>query len=146
MDNNIFTVNFSRLKKLEVRNLAISVIRIVGKHNPEDLQIKEIFDNLVELEPQIELLIKGYASHSLTPEINKLRKKRNAFTRGLLDRIRTIEDGGIEDMKQSIKIAKPIAMYHLQGLSKEREVIKVETISFNDWLKESSSTTVLVKK
>ena len=129
MDNNILTVSFSRLNKLEVQNLAENVITIVEKHNPENLQIKEIFDKLVELEPQIDLLTYGYASHWLTPEINKLRRKRNAFTRGLLDRMRTIEDVEIEGMEQSIQIAKPTAIKYLQGLSKKREKTKVQIIS-----------------
>ena len=129
MDKNILTVSFSRLNKLDFQNLAESVITIVEKHNPENLQIKEIFDKLVELEPQIELLTYGYASHWLTPKINKLRRNRNAFTRGLLDRMRTIEDGEIEGMQQSIEIAKPTAIKYLLGLSRKREKTKVQIIS-----------------
>ena len=129
MDTNILKINFSKLKKLEVQNLAESVITIVEKHNPEDLQIKEIFDKLVELQPRIDLLTIGYGAHRLTKEINKLRRRRNAFTQGLINKMKTIEDGGIEGMENHIAIAKPKAILYLQGLSKESEKTKVQTIS-----------------
>lgn len=129
MDRNILKINFSKLQKLEVRSLARRVIEIVEKHNPENLQIKEIFDKLVELQPQIDHLDNGCTSHWLTKEINKLRRRRNAFAQGLLNRIKTIQDGEVNGMEKSAKIVMPIAIHYLQGLSREKEVVKVETIS-----------------
>lgn len=129
MDKIILKINFSKLKKLEVRSLAKSVIEIVEKHNPEDLQIKEIFDKLVELEPQIDHLNAGYTSHWLTKEISILRRRRNALAQGLLNRIKAIHNGAVTGMVESAKIAMPIANHYLQGLAKEKENIKVETIS-----------------
>lgn len=129
MYTNILKISFSKLKKLEVQFLAKSVIEIVEHHNPENLQIKEIFDKLVELQPQIDQLKIGYGPHPLTLELNKARKKRNAFAQGIINQMRTIENGGMSGMEKSIKVAKPKILQYLKGFSKKSEKIKMQTIS-----------------
>lgn len=66
---------FSRLLKLEVPALAKSVIEVVEKHNPEELQIKEIYDLLLEKDPLIKNLIVIYGVHSATVALKPLREQ-----------------------------------------------------------------------
>ena len=52
----LIKIPLSRLLKIEVPRLALRVIEIVEKHNPEELHIKEIFDLLVAELPNIQKL------------------------------------------------------------------------------------------
>ena len=133
MNSNISNINLSQLKKLEVQYLATSVIRIVEKHNPESLKIKEIFDELVEQKPQIKLLKVQYGPHPITPKINKLRKRRNAFCQGMMDQMKAIENGQKNGTEEALIIAKPIVLHYLQGLSKNNEkILKQILVQFFD--------------
>lgn len=69
------SIPFSRLLKLEIPSLAKDVIRIVEKHDPEVLQIKEVFDLLVAEEPQIAKLNALYGVHPLTLKLKPMRNE-----------------------------------------------------------------------
>ncbi len=66
-------VPFSRLLKMEVPSLAKDVIKIVEKHSPEELQIKDVFDLLVEQMSLIKQLDALYGVHPITLELKPLR-------------------------------------------------------------------------
>ena len=44
MRHKFISLPFSRLLKLEIRKVAFDVIKIVEEHNPEELQIKPMYD------------------------------------------------------------------------------------------------------
>ena len=115
MNKNILKISFSRLKKQEVKQLASRVIIAVEGFNPETLQIKEIYDFLVELEPQIESLKLGYISHPISIELIALRKQRIALANGIIDQMKIIENGKISDMGDAVKVALPIVLKYLQS-------------------------------
>lgn len=118
MSNLIYKISFSYLRKEEIKTLASRVITIVEKHDPENLKINEIFDLLVELQPQIESLDLGYIAHPVSETLNELRKQRIAFAQGLINQMGMIEKGKLTGMEESLKVAKPIVLQHLQSLSK----------------------------
>ncbi len=66
---------FSRLLKLELPELAEDVIRVVERHNPEELLIKEVHDFLLAEKPHIDLLSSPHGAHPLTCELTPLREK-----------------------------------------------------------------------
>ena len=68
-------LSFSRLLKIEVPKLAKLVIEIVEKHDPEELQILEIYNLLQEQTPLIQKLNAMYGVHPLTVELKPLREK-----------------------------------------------------------------------
>ena len=80
MKESVLIVGFSRLLKLEVQKMANDVIRIVGKYNPEELQIKPMFDLLVAEQPKIDGLRVKFRGHPLT---KKLRLSTNIILRSL---------------------------------------------------------------
>ena len=71
----IVGVPFSRLLKLELPELAEQVIRIVEKHNPEELKIQEVFELLVEEQAQIDNLNARYGVHPLSIKLKPMREK-----------------------------------------------------------------------
>ena len=129
MNHFIKTIRFSGLWKLELPELANSVIEIVEKHNPEILKIKDFFDLLVEQKPQIELLLVPYGPHPITEEINNLRKQRKAFARGIINRLNTIQDGGKASAKPHLRVARPVAISHLLNLSRTNNKVTSQRVT-----------------
>ena len=139
MKKNIINLNFSQLKKIEVQTLANRVLAIVEKHNPEALKIDQIFDILVEQKPQIKLLKVGYGPHPITKDLKALRKRRNAFMQGLINRLNTIENTKMSGMEEALKVAKPDVLRYMQGLSREsEETITGTVIQFFDFIQENT--------
>lgn len=72
----LIQIPMSRLLKLELPRFAERFIAIVESHNPEELQIKEVFDLLVAETPSINNLIDRYGAHPLTKELRELQRMR----------------------------------------------------------------------
>ena len=129
MNNLIKRIRFTGLWKLELPELANSVIEIVEKHNPEILKIEDFFDLLVEQKPQIDLLLVPYGPHPITEEINNLRKQRKAFARGIINRLNTIDDGGKASAKPHLKVAKPVVNSHLKSLARSNNKVTSQRVT-----------------
>jgi hypothetical protein len=139
MSIKIVNISFSRLKKQELKTLASRVIAIGQKYNPETLKINELFDSLVALQPQIDSLDLGYIAHPITKPLQVLRKQRNAYAQGIIDRLKFIENAMVSGMEESVKVAKPIVKQHLQNLWKYDDVKVYQNInSFFKTLSENS--------
>ena len=133
MYKNIFRIGFSRLKKLEVQFLASSVIEIVEKYDPETLNIKEIFDKLVEQTPQIDLLRVAYGPHPITSDLNMLRTRRDAFAQDVINQMKTAERAKESGKEDALKVAKPVLLRYLKTLSRKSEKsIRQTLIQFFD--------------
>ena len=140
MNTNIQNIAISQLKKLEVQFLASSVIEIVQKHDPEILLIKDIFDKLVELEPQIGLLKIPYGPHPMTAELKKMRRRRIAYAQEIINRIHTMEYAKVEGTEGSIMVAKPIVHRYLKGLSNNsQKAINQTVVQFLDTAKKDEN-------
>ena len=138
MHNNISRISFSKLKKEEVRNLAGRVIVAVEAHDPETLQIKEIYDLLVELQPQIKALKLRHIAHPVSKKLDALRKQRIGYSQGIIKQIETIERTQPKEMQEPLELAKPILLHHLKGLWGENDVKVYENIEIlSDMIKEN---------
>ena len=122
MYKNILKFDISRLRKLEVRLLANRVITTVEGYNPVTLKIKEVYDLLVEQEPQIEFLDVGYGPHPISPNLSGMRRKRRAIGQGIVDQIRSIENGKMIGTDNDIEVAKRSVTRYLQGIWKKDDV------------------------
>ncbi len=117
MNKTILNITFSRLQKREIKNLTLRVIKAVDGYDPEALKIKEIYDLLVEMKPQIDSLQLRHLAHPISDDLKALRRQRIAFAQGIVDQMKTLEYGATGD-KNSLKVAKPLIMQHLKGLSR----------------------------
>ena len=116
MNKKILKISFSKLRKLEVKNLARRVIETVDGYDPETLKIKEIYDLLVEMEPQIEFLDVGYGPHPISPHLNELRRKRRAIGQGIVDQMKSLENGKMIGTEKDVEFAKRFVTRYLQGV------------------------------
>ena len=72
----IIKINYPRLLKLEVPEIAERVIRVFEEFDPEEFKIKDAYDQLVAQQPQIMALLAKYNAHPLTASLNELRRRR----------------------------------------------------------------------
>ena len=92
MENKFLSLPYGSLLKIEVRKVALEVIRIIEEHNPEELQIKPMYDVLLAEEPKIKALIVPYKGHPITKILKRIRKERNVHVRAIKFELRKIID------------------------------------------------------
>lgn len=123
-------VPYARLLKLELPELADNVIRVVDKHNPEELQIESIIDLLRAEEPQINLLTSRYGVNPMTAKISLAIDKLLLSVSAINLQLRIVlKESNLETL-QHYPVVKHAMDRHLQKLrdSKNYTVInrKVE--------------------
>lgn len=117
----IFKVNYSRLLKLELPELAERVVSIFEEYDPEEFKIKEAYDQLVAQEPQIAALLARYGAHPLTTTLNRLRKKRLMYASEIVSQLKFHLRDNNED--QTLINAKVSVDQFLLHLSKNNEEV-----------------------
>lgn len=85
---HILKVNYSRLLKLELPELAERVVGVFETYDPEEYKIKEAYDQLVARQPQIEALLAQYVEHPMTVSLDFLRKKRARYAAEITSQMR----------------------------------------------------------
>ena len=83
MEHKLVSLPFAKLLKLEVRKVALEVIRIVDSHDPELLQLQTMFDVLLAEKPKITALDVPYKGHPATKILVRLRRERNVHVRSI---------------------------------------------------------------
>ena len=134
MSKKISKMYFSRLRKIEVKDLASKVITIVEGYDPEALKIKEIFDLLVEQKPQIDFLDVPYGPHLISSDLVALRRRRIAIAQGIVDKVKSIEYGKTIGTDEDLKIAKSFVTRYLKGLRRDDQdeaLQKVKQINYH---------------
>ena len=92
MEYTIISLPFSRLLKIELRKVALEVIRIVETHDPELLQIKPMYDVLLAEKPKVIGLDVPYKGHPASKALKRLRKERNVHVRSIKYELRKVID------------------------------------------------------
>ena len=81
--NEIMSIPFSRLLKLEVPQLAEKLIVILEKYDPEVLKFSEMNDLFLAQKPNIDAMTVPYKGHEITPKLKRLRAKLNLEVRSI---------------------------------------------------------------
>ena len=125
-------IPLSRLLKLELPRFAERMIRIVESHNPEELQIKELYDSLVAESPKIKNLTDKFGPHPLTQELKRLREMRSLYISAIRLRLKIVikEDAG--GACENVKIARENINHFLHNLtlSKNDEMFNQKVAHF----------------
>ena len=72
-DMELKKVPFKKLLKLELPELAEQIIRVVESHNPKELQIENVYNQLVAQTPSIDMLTSGFGTNPLSDEMAEAR-------------------------------------------------------------------------
>lgn len=103
---SLISISYSSFLKVEVPRFALRVIEIVEKHNPEELQINEIFEQLVAEQPTIDKLQDKYAAHPLTEELSELRRMRSVYIGSLRQQLRVAISEDKSRVDKDVKLVK----------------------------------------
>lgn len=130
---------FSRLVKLELPDLAESVIKKMDDYDPELLKIKEAFDLLAEMQPQINLLRLSYGPHEITKELHVLRKKRQTFASLITYQTKALSKDEMEEAYEAIKLVRGAVNIHLKNLGRKGDrIIHQNLLEFFRKIEESA--------
>lgn len=113
-------VPYSRLYKLEVPRLATRVIEIVEKHDPETLKIKEVFDLLLAVQPQMDALKAPRGASPFTEQLTPLRRQLLMYVGAINNRLSIVVREDVLAQDKDVKIAKIFIKSYLHGLSKSK--------------------------
>lgn len=122
----LMTIPFSKLLKVELSRFAMRVIGILERHNPEELHIKELFEDLVALTPFIKNLKDKHGPHPLTAELRDHRQMRALYVSAIKFNLKVVtredESGDNIDVKtvkyeidhflNSLKLSRNEEMYN----------------------------------
>ena len=128
MQKKIYKIRYSRLLKLEVQELGEETIRIVEKHKPEELLIKDMYDLLLTSRSHIESLRVPYRGHAASKLLKSKRKERNWL-------VRTIK----------FNLAKAVAFDEAKE-NKDMIVLQIEVTRFLDNYYKNQNEVVLIQK
>ena len=92
MEHKIVNLPFAKLLKIEVRKVALEVIRIVEEHNPEELQIQTMYDVLLAEKPKMLALDPPFKGHPASVILRRLRRERNVHVRAINFELRKVID------------------------------------------------------
>ena len=90
MRKNIISIPFSKLLKLEVQDMALEVIRILEKHDPELLQLEPMYELLLAEKPKIAALEVPHRGHPASKKLARLRKERNVHVSSIKFELRKV--------------------------------------------------------
>ena len=113
-------IPFTKLLKVELSRFAMRMIEIVEKHNPEELNIKELFDALVAETPRINNLKDKYGAHPLTEELRELRKIRALYVSVIRLRLKVVTRENKSGVNKDVKTVREFINHFLHNLSLSR--------------------------
>ena len=121
---------FSSFLKAEVAEFANKTIEIVGKANPNELLIAPVFEPLLELKPEIDLLTIRYGTdpHRAKIELSKSKLMLTISTMKL--KVRLISKSGVDEGLHVIKIAIDTYLRYLSAPRKNDKVVAQQVKGF----------------
>jgi len=122
------TIPFNRLLKLELPLLTNRIIEIVAKNNPEALKIKESFDLLEKLIPQLIKLEKRHGPHPITEKLNTLRKSRLKYALLITTQLSVYILDDEMDLHVAAEVVQPLVQRFLIGLRRNNDDIITENV------------------
>lgn len=113
-------VPFTKLLKLELPSLAKSVIEIVGRHSPEELNIDAVYDLLLDEKPRIEKLNAIYGVHPVSVELKPKREELMLKVSDLKLQVRLASKINTDEKRNASAVMKLAVDTHMENLRKSK--------------------------
>lgn len=110
-----------KLTKLELPQLANSVIELVEEYDSETLKVTEAFKLLTEKQSMIDYLEVSYGPHPLTPQLSSLREKRHTFASALTVQMGVVSKTAKDDPGYAMKTTQMLINRYLINLRAHNE-------------------------
>lgn len=128
MSKIITPISFTKVPKLEFRQLVDGTIEIVAKNSPAALHIEGIFNLLLEVQPQLSKLVVVYKKNELTPVVQNLRTKRRDMLSSILKMSTSLTKANLSSMTNELTIVLPFIDKYFKNILGDRTRIANERI------------------
>lgn len=134
VEPELIKIPLSRLLKVEVPRFALRVIGIVEQYNPEELQIKELYDLLVAEKPNIDKLTDKYGPHPETEDLVNLRKMRALYISTIRFHLKVVIREDKSGVNRNVKTVREHLNHFFNNLeaSKNEEMFNQKIVQFLD--------------
>jgi len=116
MSKIITPISFTKVPKLEFKQLVNHTVEIVAKNDPAALHIDGIYNLLLEVQPQLSKLKVVFRKHELTPTIQKLRSKRKELFASILKMQMTLSKAKLSTMTEELVIVLPFVDKYFKNI------------------------------
>ncbi len=110
---------YSAFLKIEIPRFAERLIGIIEKHNPEELQIKKMYNLLVVEKPRIEKLTDKFGAQPLTEELAKLREMGSLRISKIRFRLKEVLKENKSGLNRKLEAVKSVFTHFLKNIEVE---------------------------
>lgn len=121
-------ISFSRLWKNEFRALVNKVVGVLDQFNPEALNLKFVYDKLVEAQAELSLLLVPEGKHPITTELSANRKNRKTLIRTLVSQIRILNSANAVYNIPQLEIVTPFVVRYLNPIVNVNSTVQTDVL------------------
>ncbi len=130
MKNFIFvSITFSRLWKSEFRDLVNTVVEILKAHNPEELDLKFVYNQLMEAQASLQALHIQYRKDPNTEIIKENRNQLSILIAALVAQIRVLKRANAVYTIPQLNQIAPFVERYLKPIVTSNSVKKSDTLN-----------------
>ena len=134
----VMKIAVSRLLKTEVQLLLRDTVRILEKHDPELLRLKDVLHILKKQEEKIHFFTMPHKGHVLTVKLDQLRKKRLKCASLIAGQVSSLEKSFLSSIQHNAETVKFLSDTYLTYLGQMNQYdIDMQIMLFFSNLKES---------
>jgi hypothetical protein len=121
-------ISFSRLWKNEFRALVNKVVAILDQCDPVALNIKFVYDRLVEAQAQLSLLKVPAGKHPKTAELSDDRVKRKKLIRTLVSQVRILNSANTVYNIPQLEVITPFVARYLNPIVNANSTVQSDVL------------------
>ncbi len=123
------SIIFSRMWKSEFRELVNRVVEFLIQHNPEVLNLKYVYDKLVDAQASLHLLRVPFGAHPKSEELSEYRFRRDKLISAIVAHIKVLKTAKTVLNLPNVEIVSKFVMRYLNPIVKSNSSKKTDTIS-----------------
>jgi hypothetical protein len=116
--------SLARVRKSELPEIMNAVLDIVEKYNPVALKIVGMYNLLLELKPQLDILAVKYDGYPNTQEFLRQRMLRDKLLSTILSHLSAIEKAKVSSTTTEAALVAPYLRRYLNGIIIESTTVK----------------------
>jgi Family of unknown function (DUF6261) len=125
---SIVLVSFSRIWKNEFRVLVNKVVGLLDQFDPEVLNLKFVYDKLVEAQTQLRLMQVPEGKHPMTTELSEKRKNRKKLIRTIVSQVRVLNSANTVYSIPQLDIISPFVLRYLNPIVMVNSTVQTDIL------------------
>ena len=129
MKNNKFLfVSFSRLWKNEFRALVIKVVAVLDQFDPELLNIKFVYEQVLEALSLLRLMYVPEGKHPITKQLSEKRASRKKLIRTLVSQVRILNSANMVYSIPQLDVVTPFVVRYLNPIIDVNSTVQTDVL------------------